>query len=78
VDYVYTYPKSYPKSYHGKLMRCSKRPDNSNLIKILEDAMEDARFFEDDAHVSCSIFNRYYCDTPGIGITLTELSEFVE
>ncbi|MEK4854811.1 RusA family crossover junction endodeoxyribonuclease [Paenibacillus sp. FSL H7-0756] len=51
----------------------STRPDNSNMQKLLEDCMEDLRFYKDDAQIASLIVEKFWAKLPGIYIKIQEL-----
>lgn len=49
------------------------RPDTDNLQKALKDIMTKLRFWNDDAQVASEIVEKFWADTPGIYISVTQL-----
>lgn len=70
--------KGIPKTKKGLAaalqgeLRPIARPDNSNLLKMLEDAMNGI-FFMDDAQIVSHSIDKYFSDTPRTEIELHEL-----
>lgn len=51
----------------------TSKPDTDNLQKLLKDCMTDVGFWEDDALVSREIIEKFWADTPGIYIRVSQL-----
>lgn len=49
------------------------KPDTDNLQKALKDIMTKLRFWNDDAQVASEIVEKFWADTPGIYISVTQL-----
>lgn len=49
------------------------RPDTDNLQKALKDIMTKLGFWNDDAQVASEIVEKFWADTPGIYISVTQL-----
>lgn len=58
---------------HGSSYYCEKRPDLSNLIKLIEDAMEGIFFKNDSQIAEYGESRKIYSDKPGIYITISTL-----
>jgi Holliday junction resolvase RusA-like endonuclease len=72
VDFVMPRPKSSAGGWH------IATPDRSNLLKLVEDALQDARVFVDDSQFCDGIITKRYARTdemPGAVITITRLEE---
>lgn len=69
-------PKSKSKKWKTAALTGSVRPtvkpDNSNLIKHLEDVMNGV-FFDDDKLIVDLVVSKYYGEVPGYWIELEEL-----
>lgn len=50
-----------------------KRPDCSNIVKMIEDMMTRLRFWTDDSQVSRLIVEKQLGDNPGISIEINSL-----
>lgn len=53
-----------------------KKPDTSNLLKLAEDRMTDAGFWEDDCQVVYAEAGKLYSDEPGWSVTIEYQEEF--
>lgn len=51
------------------------KPDTDNLQKALKDIMTKLRFWNDDAQVASEIVEKFWADTPGIFISVTQLTK---
>ena len=51
------------------------KPDTDNLQKALKDIMTKLRFWNDDAQVASEIVEKFWADTPGIYISVTQLTK---
>jgi Holliday junction resolvase RusA-like endonuclease len=51
------------------------RPDTDNLQKMLKDVMTDLGYWTDDALVASEIIEKFWAKTPGIYISIEELSD---
>ena len=49
------------------------KPDTDNLQKMLKDCMTQAGFWKDDAQVAREIVEKFWADTPGIYIRVSDL-----
>ena len=76
VIWVYPYRKAEPQKNRTGLIRCDKRPDCSNLIKMPEDIMCKLGFFNDDSQIYDLRFKKYWGSYPGIEVTLMEIEQW--
>lgn len=51
----------------------TSRPDTDNLNKLLKDCMTTCGFWQDDAHVTQEIIEKFWSDIPGIYIRVQQL-----
>ena len=51
------------------------KPDTDNLQKLLKDCMTSLNFWYDDAQVVEEHIGKYWSDTPGIWISITQLND---
>lgn len=66
----------YPRgASHGDGEYKITRPDIDNMPTLLFDCMTRLRFWEDDARVASLIIEKFWANTPGIYIELSELEE---
>lgn len=70
---VFFYDIKGPKKLWGKYK--TKKPDGSNAIKELEDAMTAVGFWHDDAQVADLRVIKYYAEKAQIYIRVEELEE---
>lgn len=69
----------FPKGEHHKDGEYKPtRPDTDNLIKLLKDCMTGLRFWRDDAQVASEINEKFYADTTGIYIRLSEAKDSLD
>lgn len=74
VHFCWPWRKSEPKKNRVKgWRRCDKRPDCSNLIKMLEDCMTRLAFWGDDSQVAELVICKSWGEKPGIYIRVAEL-----
>ena len=66
-------PKSHPKANPPKWV--TKKPDASNLMKAVEDAMNGV-VYKDDSQFAIVRMVRVYDDRPRIAITIAELAKY--
>lgn len=73
IAWIHKVPKALKKElinsgsdflYHTKI------PDNVNVAKIIEDALEDCRFFMNDCQISDHVLRKRYALQPRIEVTL--------
>ena len=50
------------------------RPDNTNLVKQLEDVLEGMRFFLDDSQIAVTHVERVFTDVAGVWVKLEQLT----
>jgi Holliday junction resolvase RusA-like endonuclease len=75
VAFQWPFRKAEPKKNRAKgYIPCDKRPDCSNLIKMLEDIMTTLGFWGDDAQVAHLVVRKGWGDNPGISISISELT----
>lgn len=76
VAFVTAYPKGpawkRQAAIDGRLYP-DRRPDRGNLLKLAEDALEKAGFYEDDARVVSGLVEKVYGPEAGYRISLTRL-----
>lgn len=48
------------------------KPDTDNLQKMLKDIMTELNYWEDDALVASEIIEKFWSETPGIYISITD------
>lgn len=70
---TYAYPKSWSEKRRAKRVFKTSAPDASNLVKLVEDAMQGI-CFHDDAQVQIGCANKVYGVPEGVVITLTSLA----
>lgn len=73
VKWVFPYRKSEKKSQvkAQDFIPCDTRPDLSNIIKMLEDALVTLCFIEDDGKVFSLNISKHWGPAPGIHISIT-------
>lgn len=73
--------KGMPTSKKGRalavdgIIRPTTRPDNSNLLKMCEDALNGI-YFLDDAQIVSHQVDKYFSDTPRTEVELSEVINF--
>ena len=76
IVWAYPWRKSETKKRKARGWQpCDTRPDCDNLCKLLLDCMTRLGFWNDDSQVYDLHFVKKWCDTPGIGIEITEHEE---
>lgn len=76
VCYVYPYSKSLPKyKKQNPLEWHTTKPDCSNIVKLIEDVMQELGYFSDDAGNAKVIIEKYNGNQSGIYISLHELTQ---
>lgn len=65
VEAFYARPKSHPKK--NPPMWVTKKPDASNVLKAIEDALNGV-VYRDDAQIAHAVIVRRYGDAPGVNI----------
>ncbi len=82
LDFLVAVPQSEPKWRQTFLVGKPriKYPDVSNYAKAIEDALDEAGFYEDDGQVHSLTANKRYCwpDDCGVAITLTAFPPYPE
>ena len=63
----------FPKGRHKDGTYKTTRPDTDNLQKLLKDCMTDCGYWTDDALVAREIAEKFWAETPGIYVRITEL-----
>jgi Holliday junction resolvase RusA-like endonuclease len=58
----------------GGRIRPTKRPDVSNVIKIIEDALNGLAY-RDDSQIVRVVGEKYYSDSPRVEVEICSLSE---
>jgi Holliday junction resolvase RusA-like endonuclease len=53
----------------------TSKPDCSNIIKAPEDQLTRLRFWNDDGQIADLHVRKFWADTPGIRVVITQLSE---
>ena len=76
IDYLFVLPrpKYMQKGYHHGLIAHTKRPDLDNLLKAINDCLEDANVFSNDCVISDSSSRKRYAEREGtarIEVTIT-------
>lgn len=71
--FVYAAPASWSKKKRAETVWKQSRPDTSNLVKIVEDAI-NAVVYHDDAQIAVSQVQKKYGDRAEIIVTVSELS----
>lgn len=54
------------------------KPDTDNLDKMLKDEMTKLKFWKDDAMVASEIIEKFWSDTPGIYVRITQIGRCSE
>ena len=71
-------PRSCSKKRQGMmasgLIRPTKRPDSSNILKAIEDALNGVAYY-DDCQIVDSMVKRFYSDTPRVEITIRDICQ---
>lgn len=79
VEWHYPLRKSETKARRQlaafKPLPCFTRPDCDNLLKAFCDQLTTARFMNDDAQIADVHFRKFWSQTPGIKVTITNISE---
>lgn len=65
----------FPKGKHENGTYKTTKPDTDNLNKMLKDEMTKTGFWLDDAQVASEIIEKFWADTPGIFIDVSEIGE---
>jgi Holliday junction resolvase RusA-like endonuclease len=74
VGWVYPWRNSETKKAKTYGWKWSdKRPDASNIIKLLEDMMTKMGFWLDDSQIARLIVDKGWSDRPGIQVEITQL-----
>lgn len=70
--FVWPWRKSEPKKVTEReiLKPMDKRPDCSNIIKMLEDSMTTLRFWDDDSQIADLSIAKFWGQKTGIGINV--------
>lgn len=63
----------FPRGKHHDGEYRTSRPDTDNLQKMLKDCMTVTNFWQDDAQVVREITEKFWAETPGIYIRVTQL-----
>lgn len=63
----------FPRGKHRDGEYRTSRPDTDNLQKMLKDCMTVTNFWQDDAQVAREITEKFWAETPGIYIRVTQL-----
>ena len=78
VKAFFSIPKSASKKNREKMLqgiiRPTKRPDVSNVIKIIEDALNGLAY-RDDSQIVRVVGEKYYSDSPRVEVEICSLSE---
>lgn len=73
----YTIPKSASKKTRALMeshcIRPTKKPDNDNIIKIVQDALNTVAFRDDVQIVDCQL-RKFYSNNPRLVVTIQEAS----
>lgn len=51
------------------------KPDTDNVLKLFKDAMTDAGFWRDDAHVASEVTEKFWGNVPGIFVMVEEIDD---
>ncbi len=72
----YSIPKSAGKGKRNGMLlgeiRPTKKPDSSNVLKAIEDALNSVAYYDDSQIVSTTI-DRYYGENPRVEVVISEL-----
>ena len=76
VDAYYSIPKSTSKRRRQMMIdreiRPTKKPDSSNVLKAIEDALNGVAY-KDDAQIVETRISRFYAEQARVDVTLTEI-----
>jgi len=76
VLWVYPWRSAEPKKNRAAgFLPSDKRPDTDNLIKMLKDCLGRHLFWIDDSQVSFEQMVKGWGDRPGIGVSISPISE---
>ena len=76
---VYPFRKNEPKKNKmKKMIPNDKRPDCSNIIKMIEDCMTRLGFWEDDGQIYSLTVEKYWGDDIGYHVAVNEYYEVTE
>lgn len=64
----------FPKGNH-KTNYCTNKPDLDNAVKLLQDAMQEIGFFEDDKQICRLNLTKIWADLPGVFIELAQIKD---
>ena len=62
-------------SHHGQYK--TTRPDTDNLVKLFKDCMTHLGFWHDDAQVASETIEKFYAETPGIWVFVSEIEDVI-
>lgn len=77
VEFIYTPPKSWSKKKIEQTLWKTSAPDTSNLVKIVEDALNGC-VYEDDAQIALSTISKMYGAQDAINVLVTPLDNLRE
>lgn len=76
VDIYRSIPKSFSKvkrtAIKDGILRPTTKPDCSNVVKGIEDALNGV-IYKDDSQIVESVVKKFYSDTPRVAITIFEI-----
>lgn len=71
----YSIPKSTSKKKRALMeqfqIRPMKKPDNDNIVKVVQDALNEVAFHDDVQVVDCQL-RKFYSDNPRLVVTIQE------
>lgn len=75
VEFVLPIPPSWPARKRAEALACvllpTSRPDRGNMLKLLEDALQAAGFYLDDAQIVAGDVAKRYGDPVGYRVSLS-------
>ena len=77
VSILWIYPWRKSESKKAKLAGlkpCTTRPDADNLCKLFFDTLTRLSYWSDDSIIADLRFRKYWGDTPGIGLSVEEIT----
>lgn len=67
-----SFTKKQRKAIEGGTLRPTTKPDVSNIVKGIEDAL-NGLWYADDSQIVCSVAGKYYADEPRVHINMKTL-----
>lgn len=75
VDFVFPWRKTESKRRREcNVIPNDKRPDADNLVKLVGDVLTKANFYADDGQVADLRVRKFWGETPGIGIQISNIT----